>query len=100
MMISFSRTFLSNLIARRDCLIVVHVFKILVGLSSAPNVFIPLVRIQDASITERSTPSPFSRLKLCLFHLGYKLRNKLPENVASHVTLPAFEAAVKAIVMD
>ena len=29
------------------------------------------------------------------FHLGPKLWNKLPENVASCVTLPAFKAAVK-----
>ena len=39
-----SRTSLPTLEARRDCSTVVQVFKIITGLSSAPNVFIPHTR--------------------------------------------------------
>ena len=93
-----SRTSLPTLGARRDCSTVVLVFKTLAGLSSAPNVFIPHTR-SDSRLNHSRVLYlyiPFSRLTLCqrsFFHLGPKLWNKLPENVASCVTLPTFKAA-------
>ena len=98
-----SRTSLPTLEARRGCSTVVHVFKILAGLSSAPIVFIPHTRFDSRRNHSRALYIPFSRFTLCqrsFFHLGRKLWNKLPENVVSCVTLPAFKAAVKAIIMD
>ena len=94
-----SRTSLPTLEARRDCSTVVQVFKIFAGLSSAANVFIPYTRLDSRCNHSPDLYIPFSRLTLCqrsFFPLG----NKLPENVASCVTLPAFKAAVRAIIMD
>ena len=98
-----SRTPLPTLESRRDCSTVVHVFKILAGVSSAPNVFIPHTGSDSRRNQSCALYIPFSRLMhvmLCqrsFFHLGPKLWNKLPENVVSSVTLPAFKAAVKTI---
>ena len=75
----------------------------LVSLLLPMSLFLTLVSIQDVTIPVRTLYIPFSRLTLCqrsFFHLGPKLWNKLPENTASCVTLPAFKAAVKAIIMD
>ena len=98
-----SCTSLPTLKARRDCSTADHVFKILAGLSSAPNVFIPHTRSNSRRNQSYALYIPFSHLTLCqrsFFHLGPKLWNKLPENVVSCVTLPAFKAAVKAIIMN
>ena len=98
----FSHTSLPTHKARRDCSTKVQAFKILVGLSSAPNVFIPHTCSDLRRNHSRALYTPFSRLKLCqrsFFHLVPKIWNKkLPENVASCVTLPAFKAAVKTII--
>ena len=94
---------LPTLEARRDCLTVVQVFKILADLSSAPNVFIPHTHSDSRRNHSRALYIPFSCLTLCqrsFFHLGPKLWNKLPKNVASCVTLPSFKAAVRTIIMD
>ena len=98
-----SRTSLPTLEAHHDCSTVVQVFKILAGLSSAPTVFIPHTCSDSRRYHSCMLYIPFSCLMLyqrSFFHLGPKLWNKLPENIASCVTLPAFKAAVRAIIMD
>ena len=95
-----SQTNLPSLEVRRDSFTVRHVFKILAGLSSAPNVFTPHSRSNSRCNHSRALYPPFSRLTLCqrsFFHLGPLLWNELPENVVCSPTLSAFKAAVKAL---
>ena len=67
------------------------------------SLFLTLVQIQDVTIPMHSASLSNSCLTLCqrsFFHLGPKLWNKLPKNVASCVTLPSFKVAVRTIIMD
>ena len=67
------------------------------------SLFLTLAPVQDVTIPMCSTSFLVMHLTLCqrsFFHLGPKLWNKLSENVASCVTLPAFKAAVRDIIMD
>ena len=92
-----SRTSLPTLESRRDFYTVIHVFKILNNLSSAPNVFTPHTRQDTRSNHSRSLHIPFSRLTLCqksFYHHGPKLWNKLSEENINCTTLHSFKAAV------
>lgn len=97
-----SFTSLQTLEGRRDSFTVRHVYKILAGLSSSPNLFIPHSRSSSRCNHSRALYPPFRRLTLCqrsFFHHGPKLWNNLPDSVVSASSLHIFKTAVNSLIV-